>query len=429
MKSMTLSPHLLTLVRDYGHNKAVAWLEGSEELAIADDDLTSFLSRHDVEFDHLTESDRDALRDLYLETIKLIFAQRLASSPVTVEVPLGKPGGPTTTSGSLDRVHSDVPPVERLLTEAHDAMVEAEDALTEFCGHNDETRGGWALQSLTRSIENIRAIQRIAGFIPFSLTPPVSTQIDSSASLTSPARIPIELTHPTIHGDYYDWLKSLSGKEFENDFIKQHSRDFKEFNAIAMWAWSQSRETLAQKWKAAPHSPEKPVVQPSLGGPEAIRPPVGENPPQGADVAPAWRDIDSAPRDGTFILLAGPSGYVTTPLRVEVGRYDAVYRPLNPWVTFSNDAFTDGGEPPTLWMPLPAADQSPPIHTEESPSDSELLTELEALLWKKNGNVYYSPGDPSVGVDPSYFINGETETLSRATNLRSAIKAAMEQEK
>jgi hypothetical protein len=85
MKSMTISPHVLTLVRDYGHNKAVAWLEGNEELAIADDDLCSFLSRHDVEFDQLTESDRDTLRDLYLETIKLTFAKRLAL-PVSVPV-------------------------------------------------------------------------------------------------------------------------------------------------------------------------------------------------------------------------------------------------------------------------------------------------------------------------------------------------------
>jgi hypothetical protein len=66
-----------------------------------------------------------------------------------------------------------------------------------------------------------------------------------------------------------------------------------------------------------------------------------------------WREVESAPKDGSYILLAGPSGYSTTPLRVEVGRYDAEYRPFNPWVTFSNDAFTDGGEPPTHWMPLP----------------------------------------------------------------------------
>ena len=66
-----------------------------------------------------------------------------------------------------------------------------------------------------------------------------------------------------------------------------------------------------------------------------------------------WQPINTAPRDSTFVLLAGPSGYNTTPLRVEVGRYYAEYRPLNPWQNHSNDAFTDGGEPPTLWMPLP----------------------------------------------------------------------------
>lgn len=69
-----------------------------------------------------------------------------------------------------------------------------------------------------------------------------------------------------------------------------------------------------------------------------------------------WQPLETAPRDGTYILLAGPSGYMGTPLRVEVCRYDAEYRPLQPWVTFSSDSFLDGGEAPTCWMPLP-----PPI--------------------------------------------------------------------
>lgn len=67
-----------------------------------------------------------------------------------------------------------------------------------------------------------------------------------------------------------------------------------------------------------------------------------------------WRPITEAPRDGTYILLAGPSGYVGTSLRVEVCRYDAEYRPLQPWVNHSNDSFLDGGSEPTHWMPLPA---------------------------------------------------------------------------
>lgn len=70
---------------------------------------------------------------------------------------------------------------------------------------------------------------------------------------------------------------------------------------------------------------------------------------------PRWRPIATAPRDGTYVLLAGPSGYVTTPLRVEVCKHDAEYRPLNPWVTHSGDHFTDGGAEPTHWMPLPEA--------------------------------------------------------------------------
>jgi hypothetical protein len=85
MKTLTLSPHLLTLVRDYGTRKAIAWLEGNEDLAIADDDLTSFLSRHDVEFDHLTESDRDVLRDEYLEAVKSTMSSRYTPPDSTQE--------------------------------------------------------------------------------------------------------------------------------------------------------------------------------------------------------------------------------------------------------------------------------------------------------------------------------------------------------
>ena len=71
-----------------------------------------------------------------------------------------------------------------------------------------------------------------------------------------------------------------------------------------------------------------------------------------------WRPIATAPKDGTFVLLAGPSGYTSTPLRVEVGMWDAPdetdsanYK--GSWRTFAHDHFTDGGDEPTHWMPLP----------------------------------------------------------------------------
>lgn len=63
--------------------------------------------------------------------------------------------------------------------------------------------------------------------------------------------------------------------------------------------------------------------------------------------------IETAPKDGRYILLAGPSGYHTTPLRFEACRYNDKYRPHNPWVNHANDAFSDGGAAPTHWMPLP----------------------------------------------------------------------------
>lgn len=66
-----------------------------------------------------------------------------------------------------------------------------------------------------------------------------------------------------------------------------------------------------------------------------------------------WQPIETAPKDGTWVLIAGPSGYSTTPLRAEVGRYYPQFRPLNPWQTHADDAFTDGGPGPTHWIPLP----------------------------------------------------------------------------
>lgn len=66
-----------------------------------------------------------------------------------------------------------------------------------------------------------------------------------------------------------------------------------------------------------------------------------------------WRPIETAPRDGTYFLVAGNSGYMTTPLRVEVCRYDAQFRRDTSWINHANERFSDGGDHPTVWMPLP----------------------------------------------------------------------------
>jgi hypothetical protein len=66
-----------------------------------------------------------------------------------------------------------------------------------------------------------------------------------------------------------------------------------------------------------------------------------------------WQPIGTAPKDGSWILLRGESGYIDRPYRVHVGRWDAEYRPHNPWHTSESCAFEDDGDPPTHWMPLP----------------------------------------------------------------------------
>lgn len=66
-----------------------------------------------------------------------------------------------------------------------------------------------------------------------------------------------------------------------------------------------------------------------------------------------WQPIETAPKDGTWVLLRGNSGYIRTPYRVAVGCDDAEYRPLSPWQTSERRSFTDDGGAPTHWMPLP----------------------------------------------------------------------------
>lgn len=62
-----------------------------------------------------------------------------------------------------------------------------------------------------------------------------------------------------------------------------------------------------------------------------------------------WQPISTAPHN-KMILLAGPSGYRNVPLRCEIGEYSADRKA---WVNHGNDRFTDGGDEPTCWMPLP----------------------------------------------------------------------------
>ena len=57
------------------------------------------------------------------------------------------------------------------------------------------------------------------------------------------------LTHPQIHVDYYKWLELVKNDAFFKKFIERYSSSPENFHAIAMWAWSASRETLAAKVK------------------------------------------------------------------------------------------------------------------------------------------------------------------------------------
>ena len=65
--------------------------------------------------------------------------------------------------------------------------------------------------------------------------------------------------------------------------------------------------------------------------------------------------ISTAPKDGSFIIIFGPSGYTSVPVRCEVCRWEGDRRYHN-WRTYAGDAFTDSGEEPTHWMPIPTTE-------------------------------------------------------------------------
>lgn len=135
--------------------------------------------------------------------------------------------------------------------------------------------------------------------------------------------------------------------------------------------------------------------------------------------------IETAPRDGTWVLLFGPSGYTTTPLRCEVARWYPSYRPLNPWQNHSNDAFTDGGPEPTHWMPLPL-DPAPGSEAdlEEYKRDQAELSALREdkarLDWLDAG------GEPETFEDAPHALVWTVIGAPGPQRLRAAIDAAME---
>lgn len=87
--------------------------------------------------------------------------------------------------------------------------------------------------------------------------------------------------------------------------------------------------------------------------------------------------IETAPKDGTWILLFGPSGCVSYPLRCCVGHWDPDRKSSPTWRTHNHDPFSYFSETaPTHWCPIPSI-----------PQDVVLPEKTIA----KKGGCYYCP--------------------------------------
>lgn len=69
--------------------------------------------------------------------------------------------------------------------------------------------------------------------------------------MTEAAKLAARCTHPRIHLEYYDWLKNM--KPDEKHFLDKRV-NFETWHAIAMLAWSRSREVMSEgkAWKTNP---------------------------------------------------------------------------------------------------------------------------------------------------------------------------------
>src|SRR6185437_14110465 len=69
-----------------------------------------------------------------------------------------------------------------------------------------------------------------------------------------------------------------------------------------------------------------------------------------SNMIPLPLTMETAPKGGDYIMLFGPSGYISPPLHCEICRYD---RKRGLWVNHHNTLFIDAAGEPTGWLPLP----------------------------------------------------------------------------
>lgn len=67
-----------------------------------------------------------------------------------------------------------------------------------------------------------------------------------------------------------------------------------------------------------------------------------------------WRPIETAPKDGTYLLLGNPHG---SWVAYYCKAYQSGFKRTNPWfcMMLNRDHIADKSAPPTHWMPLPKA--------------------------------------------------------------------------
>jgi hypothetical protein len=70
-----------------------------------------------------------------------------------------------------------------------------------------------------------------------------------------------------------------------------------------------------------------------------------------------WRPIATAPKDGTYVIIGGPSQHADTPIQSEICRWEVMgLDHQEGWWSYSNSNWfaREGKLDATCWMPLPS---------------------------------------------------------------------------
>ena len=107
-----------------------------------------------------------------------------------------------------------------------------------------------------------------------------------------------------------------------------------------------------------------------------------------------WKELDSVPKDGTYVQLLMDSGYTTTPYAIIIAQYVKEYH-KSPWRDHSNDSVFDGYSTIVAWKPWK-------------------VPELDFTVEQGNGQYYFLKDGDKIEIGDQFKRGEDWVTLDQA---------------